>query len=72
MRTSTSAPQLLGIGRGLVLPEYYHVSGFVMVLATMMGQAVGWAGGSGIAYYILTRVGFPRAIFTWKLAMSLV
>lgn len=69
---STSAWQLLGIGRGLVPPEYYHVSGFIIVLATTLGQAVGWAGGSGIAYYILTLVGFPRASITWKLAMSVV
>ncbi|MFQ5898182.1 MAG: hypothetical protein ACE5JN_08040 [Candidatus Methylomirabilia bacterium] len=69
---STSAWQLLGAGRGLVPPRYYHVSGFIIVLATTVGQAVGWAGGSGVAYYVMMLVGFPRGFASWKLAMSVV
>lgn len=69
---SESAWHLLGVGRGLVPPEYYHVSGFVIVLATTIGQAVGWAGGSAFGYYLATLVGFPRGFVTWKLVMSVV
>lgn len=69
---SRSAWNLLGVGRGLVPPEYYHLSAFVVLLATTFGQAVGWAGGSGIAYYVMTLVGFPRGFFTWRVAMTIV
>jgi len=70
--TSRSAWLLLGAGRGFVPEEYYPVSGYVLVLATTLGQAIGWAGGSGIAFYIMTRVGFPSNWPTWRLAMSIV
>jgi len=69
---SKSAWVLLGAGRGLVPEEYYHVSGFVLVLATTFGQAAGWAGGSGLAYYAMTRIGFPWTWTTWRIAMSVV
>lgn len=69
---SRSAWQILGMGHGLVPPEYYHVSAFVVLLATTLGQAVGWTAGSGVAYYLMTLAGFPRAILTWKLAMTIV
>jgi hypothetical protein len=69
---SRSAWFLLGAGRGFVPEEYYHVSGFVLVLATTVGQAVGWAGGSGILYYVMTRVGFGATWTTLRIAMSLV
>jgi hypothetical protein len=67
-----SAWELLGAGRGLVEPEYYPLSAFVLMLATTVGQVVGWAGGTGIAYYVMTSIGFPRGWATWRLAMSLV
>lgn len=69
---SKSAWVLLGAGRGLVPEEYYHVSGFVLVLATTFGQAVGWAGGSGLAYYAMTLIGFRPTWTTWRIAMSVV
>lgn len=69
---SRSAWRILGVGHGLVPPEYYHVSAFVVLLATTFGQAVGWAGGSGLAYYFMTLVGFPRGFFAWKLALTIV
>lgn len=69
---SRSAWQILGVGHGLVPPEYYHVSAFVVLLATTFGQAVGWAGGSGFVYSLMTLVGFPRTFFIWKLAMTVV
>lgn len=72
VRATESAWMLLGVGRGLVPPEYYPASGFVIVLATTIGQAVGWAGGSGAAYHVMTLVGFARSFTTWRLAMSLV
>lgn len=69
---SKSAWFLLGAGRGFVPEEYYHVSGFVLMLATTFGQAVGWAGGSGLAYYVMTLIGFPPTWTTWRVAMSVV
>lgn len=68
---SRSAWTLLGAGRGLVPEEYYPLWGFVLTLLTTFGQAVGWAAGSGVAYYALTRLGM-RPSLSWKLAMSLV
>lgn len=68
---SQSAWTLLGAGRGLVPEDYYPLWGFVLTLATTFGQAVGWAAGSGMAYYVLTRLGM-RPPLSWKLAMSLV
>lgn len=69
---SKSAWVLLGAGRGLVPEEFYHVSGFVLVLATTFGQAVGWAGGSALGYHLMTLVGFPASWTTARIAMSLV
>jgi hypothetical protein len=69
---SRSAWMILGPGRGLVPHEYFHVSGFVVVLATTFGQVAGWAGGSGVAYYLMTLLGFPRGWTTARAAMSLV
>jgi hypothetical protein len=43
-----SAWRLLGAGRGLVPEPYYPLSGFVIVLATALGQFVGWAAASGL------------------------
>lgn len=69
---SKSAWFLLGAGRGLVPEEYYQVSGFVLVLATTFGQAVGWAGGSAILFYVMTRAGFGATWTSARIAMSLV
>lgn len=70
--TSKSAWLLLGAGRGFVPEEYYHVWGFVLTLGTVFGQAVGWAGGSAVAFYFMTIVGFPATWTTARLAMSIV
>jgi hypothetical protein len=69
---SKSAWFLLGAGRGFVPEEYYHVSGFALVLATTFGQAVGWAGGSAIGFYVMTVVGFRATWTTARIAMSLM
>jgi hypothetical protein len=53
-----SAWRLLGAGRGLVPEEYYPYSGFVILLATTLGQFAGWAAGSGLvahAWGLVTR-----------------
>jgi hypothetical protein len=52
--------------------EWYVVSGFVAVLATTVGQAAGWAAGSALLGYLLTRVGLPASWRTARLAMTLV
>lgn len=69
---SKSAWFLLGAGRGLVPEGYYHVSGLVLVLATTFGQAIGWAGGSALLFYVMTLVGFKATWMSARLAMSLV
>ncbi|MBI2357491.1 MAG: hypothetical protein HYV04_01005 [Deltaproteobacteria bacterium] len=63
---------LLGAGRGFVPEEYYHVWGFVLTLGTVFGQAVGWAGGSAVAFYVMAALGFPPTWATVRLAMSVV
>ena len=70
--TSKSAWFLLGAGRGFIPEAYYHVWGFVLTLGTTFGQAVGWAGGSGIGFYVMTIVGFPATWTTARLVMSIV
>ena len=70
--TSKSAWHLLGAGRGLIPEGYYHIWGFVLTFGTVFGQAVGWAGGSAIAFYVMTLVGFPPNWTTARQAMSLV
>ena len=70
--TSKSAWLLLGAGRGFIPEEYYHLWGFVLELGTVFGQTVGWAGGSGIAFYVMTLVGFRANWNTLRLAMSIV
>jgi hypothetical protein len=69
---SPSAWTLLGAGRGLVPEDYYAASGFVLVLATTLGQAVGWAGGSALFFHVLTLVGVPATWPTARLAMTMV
>jgi hypothetical protein len=68
---SQSAWTLLGAGRGVIAEEYYPVWGFVLTLATTFGQAVGWAGGTAVTYYLLTLLGVPGAL-AWKGAFSAV
>ena len=70
--TSKSAWFLLGAGRGFVPESLYPVWGFVIVLGTTFGQAVGWVGGSAVAFYVMTTVGFPATWATTRLAMSIV
>lgn len=69
---SKSAWFLLGAGRGFVPEEYYHAWGFILVLATTLGEAIGWAGGSAILFYVMTLVGFGASWTTLRIAMSLV
>jgi hypothetical protein len=69
---SRSAWMLLGAGRGLIPEEYFHVWGYVITLGTTLGQLVGWAGGSALGFWVLTRLGLPASWFTARLAMSVV
>ncbi|MGH7773132.1 MAG: hypothetical protein ACREQA_12975 [Candidatus Binatia bacterium] len=69
---SKSAWLLLGAGRGFIPEGYYHIWGFVLTFGTLLGQAVGWAGGSVIVFYVMTLVGFPATWITARLAMSIV
>lgn len=69
---SKSAWLLLGAGGGFIPEGYFHLWGFVLTLATAIGQAVGWAGGSFIAYGIMTSIGFPAGWYSARLAMSVV
>lgn len=69
---SKSAWMLLGAGRGFVPEGYYHVWGFVLMFGTTFSQAVGWAGGSAVAFYVMTVVGFPANWTTVRLAMTIV
>lgn len=67
-----SAWLLLGAGAGVIPDEYLPLWGFVLVFGTTVGQAVGWAAGTGIVYYVMTLAGRPANVFTWKLAMTIV
>ncbi len=69
---SKSAWMLLGAGRGFIPEGYYHLWGFLLTLGTVFGQAVGWAGGSAIACYVMTLVGFPATWPTLRIAMTVV
>jgi|GEM_PF-1436625 len=70
--SSPSVWRLLGAGRGLVPEEYFAVWGYVIVLATTIGQAVGWAAGSAILYAALTSAGLRSADLAARIAMSVV
>jgi hypothetical protein len=50
--SSRSAWDLLGIGRGLVTPNYYHYTALLIVLGTAFGQFAGWAVGSVLLTYV--------------------
>lgn len=69
---SPSAWQLLGAGRGLVPEAFYPVSGFLLILGTALGQAVGWAAGVALLVYVMTLVGMPPTWPRIRLAMTVV
>jgi hypothetical protein len=69
---SPSAWRLLGAGRGLVPEAYYPLSGFAVVMATTVGQAVGWAAGSFLLFHVMTLVGFRPDWTTARLAATAV
>lgn len=69
---SKPAWDLLGAGRGLVPEPLYLLSGFLLVLGTTFGQAIGWAIGTGIAIYLMTLFGYPPNWRTARIAMSIV
>ncbi len=69
---SPSAWTLLGAGRGLVPEAYYPVSGFLLVLGTMLTQALGWAAGTALLVYALTLVGISPTWASIRLAMTVV
>lgn len=69
---SKSAWALLGAGRGFVPEEYYHVWAFVLIAATCLGQAAGWAAGTAVVYLGLVRIGFPPGGTSARLAASAV
>jgi hypothetical protein len=68
---SRSAWVLLGAGRGLVPDTYYPVSAYALILATTLGQAVGWAAASVVGYHVLTLVGAAGGWTTARIAMTL-
>ncbi len=71
--TSRPAWQLLGIGRGLVTPQYYPYTGLLIVLGTTLGQFMGWAAGSALLVYVWYR--FTRTSVRFhvaQIAMTLV
>jgi hypothetical protein len=72
VQVTWSAWFLLAAGRGFVPETLYPVWGFVVTLGTVFGQAVGWAGGSLVAFYLMTLFGFPANWPTARVAMSLV
>jgi hypothetical protein len=67
---SKPAWDLLGAGRGFVPEQLYFLSGFILVLGTTFGQVLGWAIGVGIAFYVMTLLGFAPNWRTARLAMS--
>jgi hypothetical protein len=69
---SPSAWRLLGAGRGLIPEAYYPLSGFVLVLGTTFGQAVGWAGVTALLVYALSLLGVRPAWPSIRLAMTVV
>jgi hypothetical protein len=69
---SKPAWDLLGAGRGFVPEALYMVSGFILVLGTTLGQVLGWAIGTGIVIYVMTRLGFAPNWSTARLAMTVV
>jgi hypothetical protein len=69
---SPSAWKLLGAGRGFVPEALYPVSGFLLVLGTTFGQAVGWAAGTAVLVYVLTLFGSAPTWPRIRLAMTVV
>jgi len=69
---SKPAWDLLGAGRGFVPEELYSVSGFLLVLGTTLGQAIGWAMGVAIAIYVINLFGFPLTWHTARWTMSAI
>ena len=69
---SKSAWMILGAGRGFIPEGYYYLWGFVLTLGTLFGQAVGWAVGSVLVFYIMTSVGFAATWGTLRVAMGIV
>ncbi|MEE9147771.1 MAG: hypothetical protein V3U27_10295, partial [Candidatus Tectomicrobia bacterium] len=54
--TSQAAWHLLGAGRGLVAPDFYHYTGLLMVLGMTFGQFAGWVVGSALLVYVWGRL----------------
>lgn len=70
---TASAWRLLGVGRGLVPEALYPLSGFLIILATTYGQAVGWAAGSFLlAYAVGVLTGRPVTSRGARAAMIVV
>jgi hypothetical protein len=69
---SRSAWELLGAGRGVVPEAYYPVSGYLLVLATALGQAAGWAIGSALLVYAMTLLGLAPTWMRVRVAMTVV
>ncbi|MGH7845207.1 MAG: hypothetical protein ACREQW_08565 [Candidatus Binatia bacterium] len=69
---SHSAWSLLGVGRGFVPEDFYAVSGFFLVVVLTFSLAIGWAIGSGIAFYVMTLLGIKATWPTARIAMGVV
>lgn len=71
--SSRTAWHLLGIGRGLVAPEFYHYTGLFIVLGTTFGQFVGWAVGSALVVFVWSRLtAVPVTYRVVRVSMTLV
>ena len=43
--------QILGVGRGVVPPDFYPYMGLLVLLGTTFGQFIGWAAGSALVVH---------------------
>ncbi len=68
--TSKSAWLLLGVGRGLVTPAFYHYTGLLVVLGTTFGLCAGWAVGSAFLVYIWHLLGSATTLNVVQVCMS--
>ena len=64
--------QLLGAGRGLVPPEFYHLSALVIITATALGQYAGWIIGTAVLSFAWHLLGRPVTPLFVRGAMTVI
>lgn len=64
--------QLLGVGRGLFPPEYYSLSGLIVIAATTLGQFAGWLIGIGVLAFAWHLLGRPVTPLVIRLAATVI